>query len=463
MQRAALYEAERAARADAEAARAHAEHARALASEANQAKSAFLAVMSHELRTPLNAIMGYAQLLELGLAGPLTRQQQGFLERLAGSSRHLLGLVNDVLDLSKIEAGETRVARVHATTGPAVRAALDLVRPQASARGLRLAVGGAADAPTDDAGVPYVGDEDRVRQVVLNLLSNAVKFTAAGGSVAVAWGTAAETPPAAGHLQGGGPWAFVRVADTGVGIAPEEHGRIFEPFHQVENGHTRTAGGTGLGLTISRRLARLMGGDLTVESAPGVGSAFTLWLPAASVSDAGQPETAAERVARAERELAQLRAPGLGRIGEMLRAAIDDILAGYTDRLRADPAVPRGRELRRTQLEDHAVSFCADMAQSLVLVGDAGPEAAELLKDGSAIQRAIAEAHGARRHAQGFDEAAVRRDHEILREEVERAVRKRLRPGSTEVDAAVRVLIGLVDRAEAMGVRAWRRAADGER
>jgi hypothetical protein len=119
--------------------------------------------------------------------------------------------------------------------------------------------------------------------------------------------------------------------------------------------------------------------------------------------------------------------------------------------------------MRRIQLEDHAVSFCADVAQSLVIVGDAGPEAAELLKDGSAIQRAIAEAHGVRRHAQGFDEAAVQRDHAILREEVERAVRGRLRPGSADVDAAVRVLMGLVDRAEAISVRAWRRAADGER
>ncbi len=184
--------------------------------------------------------------------------------------------MNDVLDLSKIEAGEARVAHVDARTGPPVRAALDFVRPQAGAKGVRL-----VDARPDEEGMPFVGDADRVRQVALNLVSNAVKFTPPGGTVTVTCDTAAETPAAAGHLLGAGPWARVRVADTGLGIASEEQARNFDPFHQVEGGHTRTAGGTGLGLAISRRLARLMGGDLTVESAPGEGSTFTLALPRA--------------------------------------------------------------------------------------------------------------------------------------------------------------------------------------
>jgi signal transduction histidine kinase len=266
--------AEQMARAEAEAAREEAERARRAADAANAAKSAFLATMSHELRTPLNAQIGYAQLLELGLAGPLTPAQREYVGRLTTSSHHLLGLINDVLDLAKIESGETHVARAPAATGAAVRTAFDLTLPQAAARGLRL-----ENALDGRDGEAYVGDEHRVRQILVNLLSNAVKFTDPGGTVRVSSGAAAEAPALAGALRGAGPWAWVRVDDTGVGVPPDEQARIFEPFHQVNARHTRTAGGTGLGLAISRRLARLMGGDLTVESTPGAGSRFTLWLP----------------------------------------------------------------------------------------------------------------------------------------------------------------------------------------
>jgi signal transduction histidine kinase len=221
-----------------------------------------------------------------------------------------------VLDLSKIEAGETRVAHADGMTGPAVGAALDVVAPAAaSGRAARRRA-------ADEAGVPFVGDEDRVRQVAVNLLSNAVKFTPPGGTVTVTCDTVRAAPPAATHLRGEGPWALVRVADTGVGIAPEEQGRVFEPFHQVESGHTRTVGGTGLGLAISRRLARLMGGDLSVESAPGVGSTFTLWLPAARRGAVQPDETAVARSARAERDLTRLETPGLAEVGEVLHDAV---------------------------------------------------------------------------------------------------------------------------------------------
>ena len=445
------------ARREAEVARATAEAARLEAAEASRAKSGFLATMSHELRTPINAMLGYTQLLDLGLAGPLTEQQRGYLERLTLSSQHLLGLVNDVLDLSRIEAGETRVARRDAWTGSAVHAALELVRPQAAIRGVRL-----VDAGPSEQGLPYVGDEDRVRQILVNLLSNAVKFTAAGGTVTITCDWLAETPQSADPLQDpdvSGPWATVRVEDTGIGIAPEEQDRIFEPFHQVDRGHTRTAGGTGLGLAISRQLARLMGGDLTVESTPGAGSAFTLRLPAARHDNGGQSETARERGARAEREAAALRTPGLGELGEVLRDAVNDVLAAYSDRLRADAAVPNARAMRRPELEDHQLSLLGDLAQSLVIVGEGGAEGAELLRDGSAIQRTIADRHGARRHAQAWDEAAVRRDHQILREEVERAVLGRTGRASAEADVALTVLLRLIDRAEAISVAAWRRAA----
>ena len=220
-----LLAAERSARGEAEAARREAERA-------NHAKSIFLATMSHELRTPINAMIGYAQLLDLGIAGPLTDQQRSYLARLAASSEHLLGLVNDVLDLSKIEAGETRVTLRDARTGDETRAALDVVAPAASVRDVHL-----VDA-CDEGGIAYVGDEARVRQILVNLLSNAVRFTPAGGTITMACEQTSRSP-GSGRLDGGGPWAVVRVEDTGIGIPPEEQERIFEPFHQVDREHTR--------------------------------------------------------------------------------------------------------------------------------------------------------------------------------------------------------------------------------
>jgi signal transduction histidine kinase len=451
LERARLLAAERTARAEAEAAEMASE-------EASRAKSGFLATMSHELRTPINAMIGYTQLLDLGLAGPLTEQQRDYLARLTRSSEHLLALINDVLDLSKIEAGELTAQREDAWTGPAVEAAMDLARPLAAARGVVL-----EDRCPGPSGVRYVGDDQRVRQILINLLSNAVKFTESGGRITVASGTEGEAAPAA-RVHGRGPWAWVRVEDTGIGIAPEQLARIFEPFHQVDAGHTRKQGGTGLGLAISRRLARAMGGDLVAESVPRRGSTFTLWLPASA--DVG--ESASARRDRAEPE----RAPvpdthGLAQAGEALRASLHEVLAAYADRLRGDPALPQTRAMASPELEDHHFTLLADLAQSLVIIGAAGPEAPELLRDGSAIQRIVAERHGVRRRDQGWSEAAVLRGYDILRAEVERAVGRWLRLGAaaapgargTDAGAAIRVLHGLIDKAEAESLRAWRRAA----
>jgi PAS domain S-box-containing protein len=249
--------------------------ARAEAETADRAKSEFLTTMSHEFRTPLNAIVGYVQLLEMGLPGPVTDDQRGYLTRLRACTRHLLGLVNDVLDLAKVEAGQLVVARERAIAGAAVEAALALAQPDAEARGIAVV------NQSDDGLVPYVGDEHRVRQVLLNLLSNAVKFTDSGGRIVVDCATVDDVPPG-GRVAGGGPWVVIRVRDTGIGIPVEQREAVFGVFHQVEQGMTRTRGGTGLGLAISRRLARLMGGDLTLASEVGRGSEFSLWLPATS-------------------------------------------------------------------------------------------------------------------------------------------------------------------------------------
>ena len=240
---------------------------------ANRAKSQFLANMSHEIRTPINAIVGFSDLLDMEIAGPLNSEQRQHLSRIQASSEHLLGLVNDILDLSKIEAGEMRVTTAPTRLRATARMALSMVEPQATAKGIEL-----SDRSQCPEELTYVGDEDRVRQVLLNLLSNAVKFTAPAGRVEMCCRVTAETAPEA-KLPGIGPWAAIDIADTGIGIAPEDSQRVFEPFVQLEAGYTRSSTGTGLGLAISRRLARLMGGDITVRSAPGQGSTFTLWLP----------------------------------------------------------------------------------------------------------------------------------------------------------------------------------------
>ena len=256
--------------------------ARTAAESASQAKSGFLATMSHEIRTPVNAMIGYLGLLDLETDGPLTPGQRRHLARASASGRHLLTLITEVLDFSRIEADRVQVGRAAFRVGDAVAAALALVAPDARGRGIELA----DDVSGYAAGLCAWGDEARVRQILVNLLSNAVKFTeprdGEPGRVAVSAGAATQPSPEA-RLDGGGPWIYIRVEDTGRGIPADRLEAIFEPFVQADMTLTRAHGGTGLGLAISRRLARLMGGDVTARSDEGVGSAFFLWLQAAPV------------------------------------------------------------------------------------------------------------------------------------------------------------------------------------
>jgi len=243
------------------------------AEAASTAKSDFLAKMSHEIRTPINAMMGYAELLEMEIAGPVTSAQKAQLERIRASGNHLTELVGEILDLAKIEAGRMSVEETIASVGDVADAALALIRPQAATKGVEL--GSATNG--NDSSPTFIGDPQRVQQILTNLLSNAVKFTPGGGQVSVqcALRPRHENPNGGdGH-----DWACVTVRDTGVGIARGDLDRIFQPFVQVDDGYTRNHGGTGLGLTISRSLAQMMGGDITVESDMGAGSRFTLWLP----------------------------------------------------------------------------------------------------------------------------------------------------------------------------------------
>jgi signal transduction histidine kinase len=244
------------------------------AREANRAKSQFLATLSHEIRTPINAIVGYTDLLDLEVAGPMTAKQKEYVIRIQSSSQHLIGLVDDILDLAKVEAGRMDLKHEAFRAADSITAAIELIEPQASGAG--LAISNAASGASD----LYRGDDDRVRQILVILLSNAVKFTERGGNVTVSCGTV-ETPGDEASLDGDSPWVFLRVADTGIGIAATEAGAVFEPFVQVDPGKTRKRGGAGLGLAIGLELARRMGGDLTLRGALGKGSTFTLWLPAA--------------------------------------------------------------------------------------------------------------------------------------------------------------------------------------
>ena len=239
------------------------ERARKVANEANQAKSHFLSTMSHELRTPLNAIGGYVQLMEMEVQGPITDAQRQSLDRIARSHRHLLRLVNDVLDLSRIEAGRMDYRLEELDLPSIVASVVPMVEPQLAEAGLTLDTG-------IDAAQRARADREKTQQILINLLTNAVKFTPRGGQVAVR----TRRDDATRRL-------LVEVSDTGIGIAPDQLASVFEPFVQVKSAETRRSEGTGLGLAISRDLARGMGGDLTASSERGIGSTFTLHLPAA--------------------------------------------------------------------------------------------------------------------------------------------------------------------------------------
>ena len=450
VERARLYAAERAAREAAQA--------------ANRAKSDFLATMSHELRTPINAIQGYAQLLDLGIPGPLKEQQREYLSRITSSAGHLLGLVNEVLDLAKIESGTITVEREPVVAGDTVDAALSLIRPQAARRQLAL-----SDECGGTRSATYLGDEHRVRQILTNLLSNAVKFTPPGGAIAVECSASNETPRFAAAERGS--FVVFRITDTGIGIAPDQIERIFEPFTQAgaaqKNPYTRGATGTGLGLTISRRLARLMGGELTVESSLGAGSVFTLWMPVPSDRSmdgvSGNAETAAgEALAEPDAVVETAAAApvaGLARISRGLLQETTAVLVNFTKRVRRDSRVPAAQSASDSQIEDHMASFVADLSTGLRLLEVAGSDPSDLLRDSSAIIRTIMEQHGNQRFRIGWSEEGINAEMEILRDVICEAVGRV--PGATaeEMKEACGAVEQFVAQATRHTLAAYRLAA----
>jgi signal transduction histidine kinase len=241
-------------------AREKAERALADAEEANAAKSQFLATMSHELRTPLNAIDGYAELMELGIHGPLTEPQRDSLRRMRRAQKRLLSLVNDVLNFSKLESGLVFFDLREVAVADVCEGLEAVIAPQVALRAQVLVI----DAVPP--GLTVYGDPERIEQILINILANAIKFTPEGGHIELS-----------AHDRG--THADIVVRDTGMGIPPDRISRIFEPFVQVSTGMVRDSGGVGLGLSISRDLARAMHGEIHVESVLGKGSAFTLRMP----------------------------------------------------------------------------------------------------------------------------------------------------------------------------------------
>jgi PAS domain S-box-containing protein len=243
--------------------------ARAEAEAANAAKTKFLAVMSHELRTPLNAISGYVQLLEMGLRGPLSPGQLEDLARIRRAQRHLLGLINDVMNFARLESGALSLGMQDVPLQPVFETLASLTEPQTQAKGIAYRVAECA------ADVAVWTDREKLLQVLINLVSNAIKFTPPGGRIEVDCAQSAES-------------VAIRVADTGDGIPEDKLSSIFEPFVQVRSDYTRPADGVGLGLAISRDLTRALGGELSVRSAVGAGSTFTVTLPRRSTAAAAR-------------------------------------------------------------------------------------------------------------------------------------------------------------------------------
>jgi len=227
---------------------------------ANTHKSEFLANMSHELRTPLNAIIGFSEVLSERMFGEVNEKQADYLKDIHESGKHLLSLINDILDLSKIEAGRMDLEISSFDLPSALSNAMTLVRERAQRHGIALSL------EVDKRLSSFQADERKFKQIVVNLLSNAVKFTPDGGKVDVS----------AKRFDGK---VEIAVKDTGVGIAPEDHAAVFEEFKQVGRDYTRKAEGTGLGLALTKRFVELHGGEVRLDSALGKGSTFTITLP----------------------------------------------------------------------------------------------------------------------------------------------------------------------------------------
>ena len=458
---------------------AAAEAAREAAVANASARMEFLATVSHEIRTPVNAIIGYHELLDMELGGPLSDIQRSYIARASASGRHLLAIIDEVLDFARLDADRVYVGRKAFTLGTVIAEGLTIVTPQARRRRIAVTYAGEPTART----LAACGDPTRARQILVNLLSNAVKFTeprdGSAGRLTVSAGKS-DAPPPDAKLSGRGPWVFVRVEDTGPGIPRDRLDAIFEPFVQADMTLTRRHGGTGLGLAISRRLARLMEGDLIARSELGVGSTFILWLPFASPEhmDAAADEAEPRQLDRRHDpmvppwtvdDLAPERAGALAEIAHAILDQLEEVLRRYTARLRVDPATPSAHQEDASRVEDHLATYLADLAATLTNVDDPERDATDTLSDSSAIQRMIARKHGEQRARLGWGAHEVLREFAIMEEElisaVRRAAPRHLQTSSAsareeELARALKLLSHFVAVARRLSVESYMQAAD---
>jgi hypothetical protein len=294
---------------------------------------------------------------------------------------------------------------------------------------------------------------------LVNLLSNAVKFTPPGGHVVVRCEHGCQLPADA-EVTGSGPWSRVTVEDTGIGIAPGLHQRIFQPFVQAETGYTRPHTGTGLGLSISRRLARLMGGDLTAESVQGEGSRFSLWLPAPVEDAAVTSQEHAPAVARPVAQAPRPQRPERADVADLGRALLEKltvITERFVSALRSDRAAfPNVDKLTDVQLRNHLQTALADIAEALMILQSTSGDPSELMRDITEIQRVVSERHGLQRQRLGWSEAALSREFQLLRQAIDDVLLARddARPG----ERARSLLEGFIEQAEQTSLRALRHA-----